>query len=47
MLAKDPRKVIEHAVKGMLPGTKLGRAMIKKLKIFTEEQHDFSKQLGI
>ena len=38
VLAKNPIKVVEHAVKGMLPHTKLGRQMIKKLKIFKEEE---------
>ena len=36
VMTKKPEYVIEHAVKGMLPRTKLGRQMIKKLKIFAE-----------
>jgi large subunit ribosomal protein L13 len=32
--AKHPERVIELAVKGMLPKTKLGRAMAKKLKVY-------------
>lgn len=47
VLAKNPAKVIEHAVAGMLPGTKLGRQMIKKLKVFASEEHSFKKQIGV
>lgn len=34
VMAKKPEYIIEHAVKGMLPGNRLGRQMIKKLKVF-------------
>ena len=34
MLAKHPERVIEHAVKGMLPKGPLGRAMYKKLFVY-------------
>lgn len=37
MILRKPEYVIEHAVKGMLPHTKLGRQMIKKLKVFAGE----------
>ncbi len=37
--------VIEHAVKGMLPKTKLGRKMIKKLKVFRTEEHTHAAQM--
>lgn len=37
MLSRKPEYVIEHAVKGMLPHNKLGREMIKKLKVFAGE----------
>lgn len=37
MLNRKPEYVIEHAVKGMLPHNKLGREMIKKLKVFAGE----------
>jgi len=33
MLVRKPEFIIEHAVKGMLPGSKLGKAMFKKLKV--------------
>lgn len=34
MIARKPEYVIEHAIKGMLPQSKLGRQMFKKLKVF-------------
>lgn len=37
--ATKPEKLIEEAVKGMLPKTKLGRKMIKKLKIYAGPAH--------
>jgi large subunit ribosomal protein L13 len=44
MLAKKPTGIVEHAVKGMLPKTKLGRAMIKKLFIYTGAAHPHTAQ---
>src|SRR3954464_7844729 len=38
-LAKHPERVVELAVKGMLPKTKLGRAMAKKLKVYADSKH--------
>lgn len=34
MIARKPEYIIEHAVKGMLPHNRLGKQMIKKLKVF-------------
>ncbi len=39
MFEKHPERVIELAVKGMLPKTKLGKAMAKKLKVYAEAEH--------
>ncbi len=39
MMEKTPEKVIELAVKRMLPKTKLGKAMAKKLKVYADETH--------
>jgi large subunit ribosomal protein L13 len=36
---KDPRFVIEHAVKGMLPKNKLSAAMLKRLRVYVGEDH--------
>jgi large subunit ribosomal protein L13 len=44
MLAKDPGKLIREAVIGMLPKTKLGRAMRKKLKVYQGSQHPHRAQ---
>ena len=41
---KHPERVIELAVKGMLPKTKLGRAMAKKLKVYAEAEHPHAAQ---
>ena len=38
VIVKKPEYIIEHAVKGMLPGSRLGRQMIKKLKVFKGEE---------
>lgn len=37
LLIRKPEYIIEHAVKGMLPNSKLGRQMIKKLKVYPGE----------
>jgi large subunit ribosomal protein L13 len=44
MFAKRPERVITLAVKGMLPKTKLGRAMAKKLKVYADGDHPHSAQ---
>ncbi|HKR01543.1 MAG TPA: 50S ribosomal protein L13 [Pyrinomonadaceae bacterium] len=41
---KHPERVIELAVKGMLPKTKLGRAMAKKLKVYRDANHPHAAQ---
>ena len=45
MFTKHPERVIEFAVKGMLPKTKLGRAMAKKLKVYADAEHPHAAQL--
>ncbi len=44
MRATKPEMVIENAVKGMLPKTKLGRAMIKKLFVYAGDEHPHGTQ---
>ena len=44
MMAKSPEKVIKLAVKGMLPRTPLGRAMFKKLKVYSGNEHPHTAQ---
>ena len=41
---RDPRVMVEAAVKGMLPKTKLGRAMFKKLKVYNGAEHPHAAQ---
>lgn len=42
---RRPEEIIRHAVKGMLPKTKLGDAMIKKLYIYAGSEHPHKQQL--
>ncbi len=44
MFEKHPERVIELAVKGMLPKTKLGKAMAKKLKVYADADHRHTAQ---
>ena len=44
LLAKNPEKLVREAVLGMLPKTKLGRAMGKKLKVYRGPQHPHEAQ---
>lgn len=44
LIDKAPERVLETAVKGMLPRGPLGRAMLKKLKIYAGEQHPHTAQ---
>ena len=46
-LEKDARKVIEKAVWGMLPKNKLGRQMIKKLKVYSGPTHPHQAQKAV
>jgi large subunit ribosomal protein L13 len=43
-MAKHPDRVIEHAVRGMLPKNTLGRAMGKKLKVYAGPDHPHKAQ---
>jgi large subunit ribosomal protein L13 len=42
--AKNPQRVIEMAVKGMLPKNPLGRAMFRKLKVYAGAEHQHGAQ---
>lgn len=42
--SRKPELIIEHAVSGMLPKTKLGKAVIKKLYIYPGEKHPHEAQ---
>ncbi len=43
-LAKHPERVLESAIKGMLPKTKMGRAMYSKLKVYAGTEHPHGAQ---
>jgi len=44
LLAKHPTDLIMHAVRGMLPKNKIGRAQLKKLKIYAGKDHPHAAQ---
>ena len=44
MMEKKPEKVIELAVKRMMPKSALGRQMLKKLKVYRGPEHDNQAQ---
>jgi large subunit ribosomal protein L13 len=44
MLDKHPERVIEHAVWGMLPKTRMGRRLIRRLKVYAGETHPHEAQ---
>ncbi len=46
MLETNPSRVIEHAVKGMLPHNRLGAQMMKKLRVYAGEEHPHLAQTG-
>jgi large subunit ribosomal protein L13 len=44
MIARHPTYPVEHAVKGMLPKTRLASQQLSRLRIFAGEQHDMQSQ---
>ncbi|MFH0992529.1 MAG: 50S ribosomal protein L13 [bacterium] len=44
LIQRRPEAVIEHAVKGMLPHNRLGRKLIRKLKVYTGSTHPHDAQ---
>lgn len=44
LLARKPELVLEHAIKGMMPKTKLGRAQYRKLHIYAGAEHPHAAQ---
>ena len=44
LIDKAPERVIQGAVKGMLPRNPLGRAMFKKLKVYAGQEHPHAAQ---
>ncbi len=46
MLAKRPERVIEHAVRGMLPKNRLGRTQYRHLRVYAGPDHPHAGQLA-
>jgi len=44
IMAKAPEKLIEHAIKGMLPKNRLGRAIFRNLHVFVNNEHTHEAQ---
>jgi large subunit ribosomal protein L13 len=44
LIARRPEKVIEEAIKGMLPKTKMGRQMATKLQVYKGDKHPHEAQ---
>ncbi len=44
MLARNPTYIVEHAVKGMMPHSRLARAQLRRLRIFAGKEHNMSAQ---
>ena len=44
LVRKHPQRVFEHAIKGMLPHNRLGRQIIKKMKVYAGAEHPHSAQ---
>ncbi len=44
VLKTHPERIIEHAVRGMVPHNRLGRAIIKKLKVYAGPEHPHGAQ---
>ncbi len=45
MLEKNPEKLYKLATRGMLPKTKLGKTMLKKLKVYAGSEHPHTAQI--
>jgi large subunit ribosomal protein L13 len=44
LMARRPEKVVEDAIKGMLPKSKMGRQMATKLKVYRDDKHPHQAQ---
>ena len=45
MLENNPEKLFKLATRGMLPKTTLGKAMLKKLKVYADAEHTHTAQI--
>ncbi len=44
IMKRHPERIIEHAVRGMVPRNRLGRAMLRKLKVYAGPEHPHQAQ---
>jgi large subunit ribosomal protein L13 len=44
MLEKHPERIIENAVKGMVPKNRLGRRVLRKLRVYADAEHPHGSQ---
>jgi len=47
LMSRRPEKIVEEAVKGMLPKTKMGRQMATKLKVYRGDKHPHEAQAPV
>jgi large subunit ribosomal protein L13 len=47
LLNRKPEQILEQAIKGMLPKSKLGRAMGSKLKVYRDDKHPHQAQTPV
>ena len=47
LMAKDSRKVMERAIKGMLPKDKHQQDRLRRLKLFSDAKHPYANELGL
>ena len=47
LIQRKPEKVLEEAIRGMLPKTKMGRQMATKLKVYRGDQHPHQAQMPV
>jgi large subunit ribosomal protein L13 len=47
LLARKPEKILEEAIKGMLPKSKMGRQMGTKLKVYRDDKHPHQAQAPV
>jgi large subunit ribosomal protein L13 len=47
MMQTNPTRVVEHAVRGMLPHNRLGAKIVKKLKVYTGDTHPHLAQTKV
>ena len=45
LLARRPTRMVEKAIRGMLPKTKLGKAMARKLRVYVGDKHRHQAQM--